>query len=187
MDTINKIISLLPRNDIDRIDWLYIIPKKRKVEIFRGFNIPYDPYYLRRGKNGKPTIVISIESIQARNKNRLQRYVLKIIILIFLIVIILPIIIWCIKDKNIKFWYLMGENRVKYKNGKNVIERELFQLINYLLFYIGIHKAFDIFSSDEFYLNINMYEFATKYRDSKIDYVIENMKDQPLAIRGSWQ
>jgi hypothetical protein len=161
--------------------------KEKKVKIFKGFKIPYDPYYVRRSKNGKPAIVISIESIQTKKKTKFQRYILSTILPIFLMITIIPLMVWCIRDRNLKFWYLMGESRIKRKNKPGLIGREMFRLINYVLFYIGIHNAFRIFKSDEFYLNINMYEFATKYRNNKIDYVIENMKDQPLAIHGSWQ
>jgi len=178
---IEKILGLLPENDINGIDSIYIIPKIKKVEIFKGLRTQYDPYYVRRSKNGKPAIVISEESIRAKKKSRIYRYFLVCSLPVLLIIAIIPLTIWCIRDKNFKFWYILGENQIKRKKINAVVGRELLRLINYILFYIGIHKAFDIFSSDELYLNINMYEFATKYLNSKIEYILTDSAIQKLA------
>jgi hypothetical protein len=142
---IDNTISQIDNGDVSNLDAIYIIAKKKTVEVFPGINMPFDPYYLHKGKNGKPCIVISNESIFRKQRGHIQRIIINVARPIIYVLSVVPLLIWCIKDKNIKFWYLYRENKINNKVYSKAISRSEILLVNSILYHIGIHKIYETY------------------------------------------
>lgn len=163
---INNAISQIDNNDIIDLGSLYIIGKERKIELFHGIKMNHDPYYINRGKDGKAAIVISANLIFKKKQNIFIAAIFKIIALLFLVIASIPIMIWCLKDRNFKFWYIGKEGVIKRKYYNKEISRSERRLVANLLYFIGVHKIYKIYIKEGQYYDINVFEYAVKYRNS---------------------
>jgi hypothetical protein len=83
--------------------------------------------------------------------------------------LILPVlIVWGIKDKNFKFKYIGKESHLSKDYWKLSITREEKRLVAIVLYFIGVHKVFARYKQDGLYTNINIFEYACKYREEKL-------------------
>lgn len=165
---IEDTLTQINDNDISNISAIYIIDKRQIVEVFKGFSIPIDPIYIRKGENGKPCIIISNEYIFQNKRTNIVKLLFFVIRVLLICLGFIPLIVWGISNKNLKLWYILGENSInkKYLHGSH--SRVEIRLVNAILFQIGINCVFDKYCSDQYCLNINAFEYATKYRNDKI-------------------
>jgi hypothetical protein len=63
---LENIIRQINDDDVFGLDRIYILKKQNTERVFKGFDIRYDPIYIRKGRNGKPCIIISYEAIMRK-------------------------------------------------------------------------------------------------------------------------
>ena len=165
-DICNNVLSQVNPEDYEDLGSIYINDFGKRIEIFRGFKLPFDPMYLRKGFNGMPCITISTEEIYKKKKSRTNRYFLKLLLPFAFVLGFFPMLIWCIKDKNIHFWYIGRDGYINKKYLDDNVSRYEYRFVTRLLFNIGIHKAYDKYAKNDDYFNINIYEYAWNYRES---------------------
>jgi len=155
--------------DLKGLDSIYILHKSNISKVFKGFNLRYDPMYIRRGKNGKPCITISYEEIYKKRRNKIVQMIIDITRPLFWIMVLPVLIIWDIKDRNMKFRYIGKETTIDNKYLNINISRSERRIVAIVLYFIGVHQIFGKYINDGLYTNINIFEFAVKYRTKTLE------------------
>jgi hypothetical protein len=161
---VDNLLNQISEEDYFNLGSIYLTDSSYRKELLRYDKYLIDPDYLRRGPNGKPCITMSLEMINKPKMNIVLWIFLKLAAPFICLFLFIPILILCIKNRNFRFWYLARDGYLekRFINEKSSrIER---RLVTRLLYYIGIHKSYDLNISKGTYLNINTCEYAWKYR-----------------------